>query len=258
MSDNPYEAPLGAEGGVSPPKLGGWLIIVLLLHVGLLGIPIYWRTKYSTTTRLFIIGIVAVTYLLSLGNLQSVFAMGVWCFSGFSALFPIVFAALYWRKLTALGAISGILAAFVSWAALFYLGVYAIMTLGAFAVVYVVAGKGDSRSRLADFSGLGWRRPLLGAAFVGTVVQLVWLASAVAGDDVASDARLLGLLAFHFACYGAGTPRMDDFAHRSLQEPVAIAPHAFVASLPRRLLGHPQGGALAAVASLRICSRRSM
>ncbi|QEF96431.1 Sodium/proline symporter [Stieleria maiorica] len=71
-------------------------------------------------TRLFIIGIVAITYLLSLGNVKSVFAMGVWCFSGFSALFPIVFAALYWRGLTAAGAISGILAAIVSWSILFY------------------------------------------------------------------------------------------------------------------------------------------
>ena len=49
-------------------------------------------------------------------------------------------------------------------AALFYLAVYAVMTLGAFAIVYVVAGKGDGRSRLADFRGLGWRRPLLGVA----------------------------------------------------------------------------------------------
>ncbi|KAA5541872.1 sodium:solute symporter family protein [Roseiconus nitratireducens] len=71
-------------------------------------------------TRLFIIGIVAVTYFLSLGNVRSVFAMGVWCFSGFSALFPIVFAALYWRGLTAAGAISGICAAIVSWCILFF------------------------------------------------------------------------------------------------------------------------------------------
>lgn len=71
-------------------------------------------------TRLFIIAIVTVTYVLSLGNVQSVFAMGVWCFSGFSALFPIVVAALYWRGLSAAGAIAGILAAIASWCGLFY------------------------------------------------------------------------------------------------------------------------------------------
>jgi SSS family solute:Na+ symporter len=48
--------------------------------------------------------------------------MGVWCFSGFSALFPIVVGALYWRGLTAAGAISGICAAFTSWCILFYHG----------------------------------------------------------------------------------------------------------------------------------------
>lgn len=73
-------------------------------------------------TRLFIIGIVAATYVLSLGNIRSVFALGVWCFSGFSALFPIVAAALYWRGTTAAGAISGVCAAIISWCVLFYHG----------------------------------------------------------------------------------------------------------------------------------------
>jgi hypothetical protein len=68
-----------------------------------------------------------------------------------------------------------------------------------------------------------------------------------AAEDVADDARLLGLLTFHFACYGAGTPRLDQFAHQAFHEQAAIAPHAFVARLPQRLLGHPKGGALAVV-----------
>ncbi|MCC5639229.1 C25 family cysteine peptidase [Nostoc sp. CHAB 5844] len=67
-------------------------------------------------------------------------------------------------------------------------------------------------------------------------------------DDVGKDARLLGLIAFHFACYGAGTPRFDEFAHqKGSNERLTIAPHSFIAPLPRRLLSHPNGGALAVI-----------
>jgi hypothetical protein len=68
-------------------------------------------------------------------------------------------------------------------------------------------------------------------------------------DDVGDDARLHGLLSFHFACYGAGTPRYDDYAHQraGATERAEIAPNAFVGALPKRLLGHPKGGALAVV-----------
>lgn len=73
-------------------------------------------------TRSFIVAIVALTYLFSLGNVRSVFAMGVWCFSGFAALFPLVVAALYWRGLSALGSIASVLTAIGTWAYLFYQG----------------------------------------------------------------------------------------------------------------------------------------
>ncbi len=36
-------------------------------------------------------------------------------------------------------------------------------------------------------------------------------------DDVASDTKLLGLIAFFFACYGAGTPYENDFVHCTAQ-----------------------------------------
>jgi hypothetical protein len=69
----------------------------------------------------------------------------------------------------------------------------------------------------------------------------------LAARDVPDDARVHGLISFHFACYGAGTPRQDGFFHEPGQPPPEIADRPFVASLPKRLLAHPQGGALAAI-----------
>ncbi len=74
----------------------------------------------------------------------------------------------------------------------------------------------------------------------------------VSADHVTNDARLLGLLAFFFACYGAGTPRQNDFPYlepftQEFLSPDAVPPHALVARLPQRLLGHPKGSALAVV-----------
>jgi hypothetical protein len=66
-------------------------------------------------------------------------------------------------------------------------------------------------------------------------------------DDVGDDAKLLGLIAFFFACYGAGTPKLDEFTQQATKTRAQIAPNNFLSSLPRRLLSHPKGGALAVV-----------
>ncbi len=46
---------------------------------------------------------------------------------------------------------------------LFYLFAYAVMNLGAFAVIQVLAGKGESFQQISDYSGLGFRSPFLSA-----------------------------------------------------------------------------------------------
>jgi hypothetical protein len=67
------------------------------------------------------------------------------------------------------------------------------------------------------------------------------------GDDIADNARIPSMISFHFACYGAGTPSLDEFAHEDPSHRETLAPQAFVAHLPKRLLGHPNGGALAVI-----------
>ena len=69
-----------------------------------------------------------------------------------------------------------------------------------------------------------------------------------AGEDVGDEADVAGMFAFFFACFGGGTPRLDDFSHAASAKPEPIAPRAFVAALPKRLLAHRRGGALAVVA----------
>lgn len=68
-----------------------------------------------------------------------------------------------------------------------------------------------------------------------------------AGDDLSGDANLLGLIAFFFACYGGGTPLLDEFAKQAFRERSEIAPHAFLAQLPVKMLSQPKGGALAVI-----------
>jgi hypothetical protein len=41
-----------------------WAIILLLLHVGFLGIPIYWKTNYSVGTRVWI-SVASIVYTVA-------------------------------------------------------------------------------------------------------------------------------------------------------------------------------------------------
>ena len=77
------------------------------------------EAKQLWMARSFVAIIVLVTYLLSLVSTRGIFDLGVWCFTGFSGLVPLIIGALYWRRATAAGAIACVITVAISWSALF-------------------------------------------------------------------------------------------------------------------------------------------
>lgn len=65
--------------------------------------------------RLFMVGILIVTYLLSRVTDRSIFKLGVWCFTGFAALLPVVVAAVFWKRSTKWGAAASTVSVIALW-----------------------------------------------------------------------------------------------------------------------------------------------
>jgi Peptidase family C25 len=88
----------------------------------------------------------------------------------------------------------------------------------------------------------------------GALVCQDWLGGPVdaATQAVTSDAlvgaRIHGLVAFLFACFGGGTPELDEFPQIVGEPRPRIANEPFVAALPQAMLAHKAGGALAVIA----------
>ena len=84
----------------------------------------FGKNRFNDTTmvwlaRGFISFIVLITFLFSLAEPRQVFTLGVWCFSGYASLFPLVFAAIYWKRVTKAGAYAAIFSTAVVWFLLF-------------------------------------------------------------------------------------------------------------------------------------------
>lgn len=84
--------------------------------------------------RFFVIAILFISYILSLVSNRSIFRLGVWAFTGFAALLPVVVAGLYWRRSTKSGAFASIITVVVLW-------IYFFLHAGA-SDTYTVAGTG--------------------------------------------------------------------------------------------------------------------
>jgi len=97
----------------------------------------FGEDRFSDTQKIwiargFILIVVGATYLLAIAlqNSAHVFDLGVWCFSGFAGLFPLVFASVYWKRVTLAGAYACIISTAISWGFLFYRDILAVKPAG--------------------------------------------------------------------------------------------------------------------------------
>ena len=65
--------------------------------------------------RVFVLLILLATYVISLFSGRSIFKLGIWSFTGFAALFPLILAALFWKRSTKYGAFASIISVIVLW-----------------------------------------------------------------------------------------------------------------------------------------------
>jgi len=94
---------------------------------------LYGRDRFSDhqkiwISRAFVLGVVVFTYALAvvlmIEGSTHVFDLGVWCFTGFGSLFPLVFAAVYWKRTTKAGAIACLVTTSVVWFVFFYRDIF--------------------------------------------------------------------------------------------------------------------------------------
>jgi len=75
------------------------------------------RPREVLLGRLFAAGVLGIALVLSMVVDRSIFRMGIWSFSGFTALAPLIFAAVWWRRATRAGAWCCLVTAMAAWLA---------------------------------------------------------------------------------------------------------------------------------------------
>ena len=65
--------------------------------------------------RLFVVTIISITYIISLFAQPSIFRIAIWSFTGFTGLFPVVVAALFWKGSTKYGILCSIISVILLW-----------------------------------------------------------------------------------------------------------------------------------------------
>ena len=93
--------------------------------------------------RLFVFFIFAITYVLSLITAQSIFSLTIWFFTGFTVLFLVVVAAIFWKRSTREGALASVITVTALWSYFFFQGWqirdYTVGMTGAMPVAVILA-----------------------------------------------------------------------------------------------------------------------
>jgi Na+/proline symporter len=94
-------------------------------------------------SRIFILAFLATAFVASQITTRSIFNLGVWSLSGYAGLFPMVAAALFWRRSSATGALAALGTTVVLWVILLMRsqgveGEYTIAGSGVMPVVPIV------------------------------------------------------------------------------------------------------------------------
>ncbi|HSR69837.1 MAG TPA: sodium:solute symporter family protein [Acidobacteriota bacterium] len=93
--------------------------------------------------RVFVAAILGMTFLIFLVSNRSIFNLGIWCFTGFASLFPIVLAALFWKRSSKAGVLASVIVTVLLWSYFFLQGwrdpSYTVLDSGLMPVTVVFA-----------------------------------------------------------------------------------------------------------------------
>jgi NADH-quinone oxidoreductase subunit N len=142
-------------------------------------------------------------------------------------------------------------------ASLYYLFTYTFLVIGTFAVVTVVAGPGDTRSKITDYRGLAKRQPLLALAFA---VLLLGQAGAPFTTGFLAKLGVIEASVSHqgyvLAAVAMGSAAVAAFFYLRLVvtmfSPVGDQGDVVAGAAPRGPLPPAPGGAVDQMASLQV------
>lgn len=121
---SPVVSGLVAAGVLAAISLDAQFIAIGTMFTRDIVVHAFGAERFSDKTivwmaRGFIVAIVLGTYAMTFVGTRQIFALGTWCFSGYAGLFPLLIAALYWKRVTKPAAYVAVVATAAVWFGMF-------------------------------------------------------------------------------------------------------------------------------------------